>query len=54
MPGKSSNVPSSIVYSVIGAKSLKIARASNNPDHSPQQLNHLLPEWVGRGYQLEK
>ena len=30
MPEKSSNVPSSIVYSVIGAKSLRIARASNN------------------------
>ena len=31
MPGKSSNVPSSIVYSAIGAESLIIARASNNP-----------------------
>ena len=38
-----SNVPSSIVYSAIGAESLRIARASNNPEHSPQQLNHLLP-----------
>ena len=32
MPGKSSNVPSSIVYSAIGAESLRIARASNNPE----------------------
>ena len=32
MPDKSSNVPSSIVYSVIGADSLRIARASNNPE----------------------
>ena len=32
MPEKSSNVPSSIVYSAIGAESLRIARASNNPE----------------------
>ena len=32
MPDKSSNVPSSIVYSAIGAESLRIARASNNPE----------------------
>ena len=43
IPDKSSDVPSSIVYSAIGAESLRIARASNNPEHSPQQLNHLLP-----------
>ena len=43
MPDKSSNVPSGIVYSAIGTESLRIARASNNPEHSPQQLNHLLP-----------
>ena len=30
MPEKSSNVPSSIVYSATGAESLRIARASNN------------------------
>ena len=32
MSDKSSNVPYSIVYSAIGAESLKIARASNNPE----------------------
>ena len=32
MPDKSSNVPSSVLYSVIGAESLRIARASNNPE----------------------
>ena len=32
MPDKSSNVPSSIVYSAIVAESLRIARASNNPE----------------------
>ena len=31
MPGKSSNVPYSIVYSAIGAESLRTARASNKP-----------------------
>ena len=30
IPEKSSNVPSSIVYSATGAESLRIARASNN------------------------
>ena len=31
MPDKSSNVPSSTVYSAIGSESLRIARANNNP-----------------------
>ena len=43
MPGKSSNVPSSIVYSTIGAESLRIARASNNPESFSTALNHLFP-----------
>ena len=30
MTDKSSNVPSSIVYSAIGAESLRLVRASNN------------------------
>ena len=32
MPDKSSNIPSSIVYSAIGAESLRTARTSNNPE----------------------
>ena len=32
MPDQSSNIPSGIVYSAIGAKSLRIAKASNNPE----------------------
>ena len=32
MLDKSSNVPSSTVYSVIGAESMRIARASNNTE----------------------
>ena len=52
MPHKPSNVPSSIVYSAIGAESLRIARASNNPE-SPQ-LEHLLLVWAGRGVSIRK
>ena len=40
MPDMSINVPSSIVYSVIVAESLRIARALNN---SLQQFCYLLP-----------
>ena len=32
IPDKSSNVPSSIIYSAIGGESLRIARASNKPE----------------------
>ena len=42
MPDKSSNVPSSIVYSVIGAKSLRIARASNNPESFSTAIKQLV------------
>ena len=31
IPDKSSNVPSSTIYSAIGSESLRIARANNNP-----------------------
>ena len=40
MPDMTINVPSSIVYSVIVAESLRIARALNN---SLQQFYYLLP-----------
>ena len=32
IPDKSSNVPSSIAYSAIGAESIRTAKASNNPE----------------------
>ena len=32
MPHKSSNIPSSMTYSTIGAKSLRIVGVSNNPE----------------------
>ena len=54
MPDKSSNVPSTIVYSAIGAESLSLLEQVTPLNHSPQQLNHLLPVSAGRGYPLEK
>ena len=42
MPGKSSNVPFSIVYSAIGAESLRIARASNNPESFSTAIKPLI------------
>ena len=43
MPDKSSNVPSGIVYSAVGAESLRIARASNNPESFSTAIKPLLP-----------
>ena len=42
MPDKSSNVPSSTVYSSIGAESLRIARAINNPKSFSTAIKPLL------------
>ena len=49
MPDKSSDVPSSIVYSVIGTKSLRTATASNNSESFSTAIKPLT-----RGYPLEK
>ena len=43
MPDKSSNVSSSIVYSAIGAESLRIAGASNNPESFSTAIKPLIP-----------
>ena len=42
MPGKSKNVPFSKVYSAIGAESLRIARASNNPESFSTAMKPLI------------
>ena len=42
MPDKSSNVPSSMVYSAIGAELLRIARASNNPESFSTAIKPLI------------
>ena len=42
MPDRSSNVPSSIVYSAIGAESLRIARGSNNRESFSTAIKPLI------------
>ena len=42
MPDKSSNVPSSIVYSATGAELLRIAIASNNPESFSKAIKPLI------------
>ena len=54
MPDKSSNVPSSIVYSAIGAESLRIARASSNPESFSTAIKPIVAGWAGRGLPIGK
>ena len=54
MPDKSSNVPSSIVYSAISAESLRIARASNNPESFSTSVKPLIARMSRQGVSLGK
>ena len=54
MSGKSSNVPSSIVYSAIGAESLRIARASNNPELFSTAIKPLIARKSRQGVSIGK
>ena len=54
MPDKSSNVPSSIVYSVIGSESLRIARASNNAESFSTAIKPLVAYMSRQGVSIEK
>ena len=54
MPDKSSNVPSSIVYSPIGAESLKISRASNNPKSFSTAIKPLIVRMNRQGVSIGK
>ena len=54
MPGKSSNVPSGIVYSAIGAESLRIARASNIPESFSTAIKPLVIGMNNQGVSIEK
>ena len=54
MPDKSINVPSSIVYSTIGAESLRIARASNNPESFSTAIKPFIPRMSRQGDSIEK
>ena len=53
MSNKSSNIPSSIVYSAIGAESLRIPRASNNPESFSTAIKPFIArmsrQWVSIG-----
>ena len=54
MPDKSSNVPSSIVYSAIGAESLRIVRASNNPESFSTGIKPLIARMSRQGVSIRK
>ena len=54
MPEKSSNVPSSIVYSAIGAESLRIARASNNPESLSTAIKPFIVRMSRQGVPIGK
>ena len=54
MPDKSSNVPSSIVFSAIGAESLRIARASNNPETFSTAIKSLIARTSRQGLSVGK
>ena len=54
MPDKSSNVPSSIVYSAIGAESLRIARASNNPESFSTAIKPIIARMIRQGVTIGK
>ena len=54
MPDKSSNVPSSIVYSATGVESLRIARASNNPESFSMAIKPLIACMSREGVSIGK
>ena len=54
MPGKSSNVPSNIVYSAIGTESLRSARASNNSESFSTAIKLLIARMSRQGVSIEK
>ena len=54
MPDKSRNVPSSIVYYAIGAESLRITRASNNPESFPTAVKPLIAGMSRQGVHIGK
>ena len=54
IPDKSSNGPSSIVYSAIGAESLRIARASNKPESFSTAMKPLIARMSRQGIFIGK
>ena len=54
MPDKSSNVPSGIVYSAIGAESLRIAGASNIPESFSTAIKPIIARMSRQGVSIGK
>ena len=54
MPDKSSNIPFSKVYSVTGAESLRIAKASNNPASFSAVIKPLIARMSREGVSIGK
>ena len=54
MLDKSSNVPSSIVYSAIGAESMRIVRASKNPESFSTAIKQLIARMSRQGVSIGK
>ena len=54
IPVMSSNVLFSIVYSVIGAESLRIAKASNNPESFSTAIKPLIARMSRQGVSIGK
>ena len=54
MPDKSSNAPSSIVYSAIGAEWLRIARARNNPGSFSTAIKPVIARISRQGVSIGK
>ena len=54
MSGKSGNVLSSVVYSAIGAESLRIARASNNPESFSTAIKPVTARMSKQGVSIRK
>ena len=54
MPDKSNNVPSSIIYSTIVSKSLRTARASNNPESFSIAIKPLIAHMSRQGVSIGK
>ena len=54
IPDKSSNIPSNIVYPPVGAHSLGIGIASNNPDSMSTTIKPLITRMSRQGVSIEK
>jgi len=54
MPYKSSNIPSNMFYSSIGAETLRIARASNSSDYFSLSIKPLIRRMLKQGASKEK